>query len=247
LEEVLDDSDNTMTELSFSLSMSIVSPPIGNPSAPSVPTIVSPTPSPTLNHHGSGAGSTIPSDFPSLAPTGISNFPTAAVDTLDPPTVADNNPSTATVAPTAPPGPPLPVFDCSDNNGGLSLGFDTDSDATEIFLVVGYRAESTSNSTEDFEEELERQLLETAVLAALGGCNADNGGDGNLRTRRRGRELLETEWTTRRQRHLMMVNSLTVGKSQDTSSLSLDRYAGRSCPDVTSNKSHSFRFISSLL
>jgi hypothetical protein len=39
-----------------------------------------------------------------------------------------------------------------------------------VFLTVGYRAQSTSLSTDDFIGELERQLLESAVMAALG-CN----------------------------------------------------------------------------
>ena len=52
------------------------------------------------------------------------------------------------------------------------MGEASDSGTTAIFLTTGYKAESTSNSTDDFVEELERQLLETAVLAALG-CDSD--------------------------------------------------------------------------
>lgn len=180
-------------ELSLSLSVPSNSAGSGGPvapstSIPSVPIVETPTASPVPTMEASF----IPSDLPSLAPTGISDAPISLTFS---PTVEDNSTAVPTSA-------PPPVFDCSAF-GGLSLGLATDEGATEIFLAVGYRAESTSNSTDDFEEELERQLLETAVLAALGGC------DDGFRARR---QVLEShEWTTHRQRHLM-VDSLTVGE-----------------------------------
>jgi hypothetical protein len=47
-----------------------------------------------------------------------------------------------------------------------------DNATTPIYLAVGYRAESTSNTTNDFVTELENALVDTAVMAILG-CEAN--------------------------------------------------------------------------
>jgi hypothetical protein len=61
--------------------------------------------------------------------------------------------------------------DCVIENG-LSLGSSSDTSSTPLFLAVGYQAESTSSVVDDFQRELENELIGTAVAAILG-CEAD--------------------------------------------------------------------------
>jgi hypothetical protein len=152
--------DGEMMEDAISMSMSMslfYGPP------PTKPPTRTPSASPSM------PPSVVPSDMPSLAPSqGVSDATTdtptggAPTDTASP----SASPVSGTSTPTATPQ----VFDC--NASGLSLGSATDASTTGVFMTVGYRAESTSISTDDFVDELERQLLETAVMAALG-CEND--------------------------------------------------------------------------
>lgn len=88
-------------------------------------------------------------------------------------------------------------------NGTRTNG--TDFVSVELSLTVGYQVESTSNDTEDYVLELELRLLETAVLAALGGCSGvdDTGGGGG------GRALQYVE--TMGHRRLTNAETLVVG------------------------------------
>jgi hypothetical protein len=58
------------------------------------------------------------------------------------------------------------IVECPDN--GLGLGTASDQRTTPIFLAVGYQAESTSSSVDDFVTELENELMSTAVSAIFG-------------------------------------------------------------------------------
>ena len=139
-----------------------------------------PTFSPTYNE---SSVSSIPSDYPSLAPTGISEAVTSIpVVQSDMPTVDEIFNSTAIPSNSASLAPsnipistrPIPadesaqaafVFGC---NGELAV--ESNGDRIPISLTVAYKAESSSSSTAIFVSSLERYLLETAVLAALDGC-----------------------------------------------------------------------------
>jgi hypothetical protein len=58
------------------------------------------------------------------------------------------------------------VAECPDN--GLVLGTASSDQTTPIFLAVGYQAESTGSSVDDFVVELENELMSTAVSAIVG-------------------------------------------------------------------------------
>jgi hypothetical protein len=156
-EEILD-GEMMEDAISMSMSMSLsYRPPLTKP-----PT-TTPSTSPSM------LSSMVPSDMPSLAPSqGVSD---ATTDTPTGGTPTDIvSPSASPVFGTSTPTATPQVFDC--NASGLSLGSATDASTTGVFMTVGYQAESTSLSTDDFVDELERQLLETAVMAALG-CEND--------------------------------------------------------------------------
>lgn len=203
MEEVVDESID-MISMSMSLSMLDVpgdgtSDAGGNQGGGLVPTPapilnapsgISSVPSdfPSLAPSGtpnsvSGDFSSIPSDYPSLAPTGISNLPTS--------------PPVVTGAPTQ----GVTLFGC---NGGLTLG--TASDGTPIFVRVGYSVESSSNSNEIYQSSLERNMLETAVLAALDGCNE------NVRRRLSHQTESPLDHHSRR----LQIDTLIIGKSSIT-------------------------------
>ena len=86
--------------------------------------------------------------------------------------------------------------ECTTNDH-VTLGDSDDVNTTAIFLFVGYLVESSSSSTDDFLEELEDTLLETAVTAALGCSDHEE---------RRNRVLQE------RSRKLLLTQSIIVGK-----------------------------------
>jgi hypothetical protein len=162
----------------LSLSMSIsapVSAPLAGPSITTTPT-------------GEPAGPD--TKFPSMNPTFIGS----SIPSIDP----------ITQGPTSSPVPfpsqhnasalPELAFDCV-NNGTIRLGEANDANTTGVFLFVGYSVQSSTVSTDGFIDELEHQLLLTAVSAALG-CHGKN--------RRSNRALHES-------RKLLM-KSIVVGK-----------------------------------
>jgi hypothetical protein len=119
---------------------------------------------------------TIPSDHPSLAPSGSpTNGPTQSIAATGSPTPLSHPASTAS------PGQvtnnsqhqDLQAFECSTATG-IGLAEKTDESAS-LSLLVGYIVESTSTSTNDFEEALEEQFLMTAVEAAIGCTNSFGG------------------------------------------------------------------------
>ena len=128
--------------------------------------------SPTFNE---SSFSSIPSDYPSVAPTGISetNTPMPTENELsnsssipsNSSSLAPSNIPTSTPVPVAMSAQAASVFGC---NGELIVG--SNRDGTPISLTVGFKAEISSSSTTIFVASLERHLLETAVLAALDGC-----------------------------------------------------------------------------
>ena len=120
------------------------------------------------------------------SPQPISNFPTVA------PSMNDSQPS---MAPSLTNDGEL-TFECTDN-GTIRLGNSSDYNTTAIFIFVGYLVESTTYSADDFLEELEDALLETAVNASLG-CGNNDG--------RRGRFLNEGS------RKLLLSHSVIIGR-----------------------------------
>ena len=129
------------------------------------PTSTAETPSPT-------EGATTETAAPTAVSTGTGG-PTPASPTTEGPTPepASTTGEPATFAPT------VGRFECSAGGDDVGLGDATDTENTVvIFLRVGYNAESTSNSTNDFIDELELELARTALNAALG-CDEDSGGD----------------------------------------------------------------------
>lgn len=164
--------------------------PIDNDTiAPGPATAISVAPTPWSN-----GTSRLPSPSPSVAPARYSDFPSIGIKTPAPTLLDDNS--------TGVPTRGLLAFDC-DENGGVSLASVDDHDVTLIFLLVGYQAESSSNSTSDYEDALEQALLETAVLATLDGCN------GTVSDRRR---ALETDEDARQARRHLVIETVPVGK-----------------------------------
>ena len=130
----------------------------------------------------------IPSDFPSLAPS-LASFEESDDGTVSP--VASPSPApslTATtvtdVASSEPsPLPPLGsepnvksvAFECSDTTGEIVTS-DITSDSISVFLLVGYLAESTTSDLEAFLDQLERELVASAIRAALPCSNEPTSG-----------------------------------------------------------------------
>jgi hypothetical protein len=61
--------------------------------------------------------------------------------------------------------------DCLIDNG-LSLESSSDNSTTPLFLAVGYQVESTSSEVDNVRDEVENELLNTAIVAILG-CEAE--------------------------------------------------------------------------
>ena len=194
----------------------------GSDTAPATATPIEPTPenpfgfsstpseyptfSPTYNE---SSVSSIPSDYPSLVPTGISEAATSIpVVQSDMPIVDETFNSTAipstSLAPSNIPTStrPIPaeesaqeafVFGC---NGELAVG--SNGHRIPISLTVAYKAESSSSSTAIFVSSLERYLLETAVLAALDGCQ------GRVRRQLQNKGILRDDY----HRHLLLETML---------------------------------------
>ena len=170
-------------------------------------TTSSPTTSPTTLN-----GTFAPTVAPSTNTT-IDTFTLFPTIILDDDNVTTDAPTTTT--PAGQQQKQLPIFECT------AAGLATDGEvAQEVFLTVGYMVESTSMKTMDFEKELERQLLETAVLAALGGCGGNDGGAASLlNVRGHGRrQVLEMDTIGRIDRRLdnrpltILSDSTTVGR-----------------------------------
>ena len=180
-------------------SVTFVPLPTTSDAAPPMPSptgdhTIAPAPAPTPLSNSTVPGSAVPSPSPSFAPTGRSDIPSTIFDTPAPSLLDDNS--------TGVPTPGLLAFEC-DENGGVSLAGVDDEDVTLIFLLIGYQAESTSNSTSDYMDELEQALLETAVFATLNGC------DGTLGSRR---QALESDEDARQARRHLVMETVTVGK-----------------------------------
>ena len=129
--------------------------------------------------------SSVPSDFPSLAPsfgsiggtnsemtpTPVLSFPVTSPPTLPPVSSAVSDTSGGASSPTALPTVNDSVvetvaFECSDTTGVIVTS-ELTSDSISIFLLVGYLAESKSPVWEDFVDQLERELVASAIRAAL--------------------------------------------------------------------------------
>ena len=171
---MIDDRSLLVVPISMSMSMGD-----GNPG---VPTTSPPFPIPPAGPPGSG--SSPPAQVPTSRPPSAVTLPPSAAPIEDIPTVKPTSsvssrpPSTGStppVAPTVSEQPsltPVPttedekIVECPDN--GLGLGSASDQRTTPIFLAVGYQAESTSSSVDDFVTELENELMSTAVSAIVG-------------------------------------------------------------------------------
>ena len=169
--------------------------PSGKPSTPPPASPTTPSPSMMPNDTNNGTSTLVPTAAPSATSTtseptdpGVTSSPTvedAQISSASP-TAAPSASLTmigSTFSPTSigepsTASPTSGIFECTaaSSGGSVSLGDQSDSDATAVFLVVGYEAESNSNSTEDYLDELELQLAKTAINAALG-CEIDDGGN----------------------------------------------------------------------
>ena len=139
------------------------------------------------------------SSSPSVAPSfnqATSSEPSSPQPSSNFPTVAPSmNVSQPSMAPSLTNDGEL-TFECTDS-GSIRLGNSSDYNTTAIFIFVGYLVESTTYSADDFLEELEDALLETAVNASLG-CGNNDG--------RRGRFLNEGS------RKLLLSHSVIIGR-----------------------------------
>lgn len=150
-------------------STSMTAPPTVDPATVSA----IPSHNPSMASYGTGSGhpvgdlssiSSIPSDYPSLAPTEKGTVPLVGDLSSIPSETQSLAPGSIYDRPTSAPLE-VAIFGC---DGRLSLGMA--SDGAPVSLTVGYKVESSSNSTDIFLASLEGLLLESALLATFNAC-----------------------------------------------------------------------------